>query len=314
MADRPGNPFVFVLGCQRSGTTLLRQMLDAHPELVVTSDTEFITRVLPPGAPADAKLEPEMVERAIGYRTRSGRAGFDHLELSDETVRRLAASAETYAQFVTLLFDEVAAQHGKALAGDKTPDYSRYVAFLHGLFPRARFVDIVRDGRDVTLSMLQWAKTGPRGPVRTVVWQEHPVAACALWWTDMVRSAARDGARLPAGHYLRIRYEDLIAEPEAVLERITDFLGLRFSTDMLSYYEGQRQVRRPGETSNLPPTAGLRNWRQQMESADVDVFEALAGDLLGDLGYERAVVRFPSELESRVAQWRSGWPKKAVPA
>jgi Sulfotransferase family len=303
------NPFVFVLGCQRSGTSLLQQMLDAHPQLAVTCDTEFIPRVLPADAPADGRLDRDTVERAIAYRTRSGRAGFDHLELPAETARRLAERADTYAQFVTLLFDEVAATRGKVLAGDKTPDYSRHVTLLHELFPEARFVDIVRDGRDVALSMLRWAKTGPRGPVRTHVWDENPVAACALWWSDMVRLPAKAGARAP-GHYLRIRYEDLIAQPEAVLRQVTDFLGLPFAAEMLRYHQGKPQVRRPGETSNLPPTAGLRDWRTQMEAADVEVFESLAGDLLEELGYTRALTAIGAEAAARAERWRRRWAKK----
>ena len=304
------NPYVFVLGCQRSGTSLLQQMLDAHPDLAVTCDTEFIPRVLADGAASDARLEPEIVERAIGYRTRSGRAGFDNLGLPDDTARRLGERAHTYAEFVTLLFDEVAAGRGKAKAGDKTPNNCQYIPFLHGLFPWARFVDIVRDGRDVALSMVRWAKRSPRGPSRTVVWQENPVAACALWWCDMVTMAARDGSRLGDGLYMRIRYEDLIADPEAVLTPVTDFLGLPFAPEMLRYYEAKEQVRRPGETSNLPPTAGLRDWRQQMERGDLEVFESLAGELLGELGYERAVSTFSPELEEQTRDWRRRWEKK----
>jgi hypothetical protein len=301
---------VFVLGCQRSGTTLLQQMLDAHPDLAVTCDTEFIPRVLTAGAPPDARLEPEMVERAIGYRTRSGRAGFDNLELAEDRVRRLAADAATYAEFVSLLFDEVAASHGKGKAGDKTPDYSRHIPSLHALFPWARFVDIVRDGRDVALSMLRWAKTGPRGPVRTHVWEESPVAACALWWADMVTIAARDGAGLGSDRYLRVRYEDLIAEPEKVLRQVTDFLDLPFVPEMLHYYEGKEQAWRPGETSNLPPTAGLRDWRTQMERGDLEVFESLAGGLLEELGYERGVAAVPAEVDAKAQRWRRRWDKK----
>jgi hypothetical protein len=307
------NPYVFVLGCQRSGTSLLRQMLDAHPNLAVTSDTEFIPRMLARDAPADVKLDSDLVERAIAYRTRSGRAGFDNLGLPDDTARRLGEKANTYAEFVCLLFDEVAASHGKAMAGDKTPDYCRYVPLLHDLFPWARFVDIVRDGRDVALSMLRWAKTGPRGPVRTVVWQENPVAACALWWCDMVSIAARDGARVGDGLYMRIRYEDLIAEPEAALTQVADFMGLPFAAEMLRYYEGKQQAWRPGETSNLPPTAGLRAWRQQMEHDDLEVFESLAGALLRELGYDRAVSMVSAQREEQALEWRRRWGQKLDP-
>ncbi|HYX82694.1 MAG TPA: sulfotransferase [Gemmatimonadales bacterium] len=310
------NPYVFVVGCQRSGTTLLQQMLDAHPELAVTCDSEFIPLMLQDaretGAPAagDATLHADTVELLIAYRSRSGRAGFQRLGLKEEDVRQAAAGAETYAGFVTRLFDAVAASRGKPYAGDKTPDYARSIPLLHRLFPQARFVHIVRDGRDVALSLQRWAQTAARGPVRTAVWKEEPVAACALWWSGMVTSAERGSSVLSAGQYLTIRYEDLIAQPEATLIRVTAFLDLPFAPAMLRYYESKRQVRRPGHTSMLPPTAGLRDWRKELAPGGVAVFEYLAGDLLAAHGYERTVVEFPPELQARAANWRRRWRKK----
>jgi hypothetical protein len=306
------NPYVFVVGCQRSGTTLLQQMLDAHPDLAVTCDSDFIVRPLDEaGAETDVKLEPELVELAIGYRSPTGRAGFHRLELAEDTARRLADRASTYAEFVRLVFDEVAARCGKPKAGDKTPDYARSIPLLHGLFPWARFVHILRDGRDVALSLRQWAtNAGPRRLARTRVWQEEPIAACALWWAGMVTSAEDDGGHLGPGQYMTVRYEHLVANPEAVLTRVTAFLGLPFAAEMLRYYEGRPQQRRPGGPSNLPPTMGLRDWRTQMERGDLEVFESLAGGLLDQLGYERGVAAIPAEVDVKAQRWRRRWTKK----
>jgi len=123
----------------------------------------------------DPPLTPELVERTLGYHR------FPRLGLSETTVRQAAASASTYAQFVGNLYSEYARLHGKPLAGEKTPDYVRYLRLLHTLFPWARTVHIIRDGRDTALSILEWAR-GDKGPGRFALWQEDPIAVAALWW------------------------------------------------------------------------------------------------------------------------------------
>jgi hypothetical protein len=290
----PANPHVFVVGCQRSGTTLLQKMLDVHPDLAVTCDSEFIPRVLAEaGAQEDVRLEPELVDLAVRYRSRSDRAGFKKLELPEATARGLAAQASTFGGFVSLLFDEVAARRGKTRAGDKTPDYALRMPLLHALFPWARFVHIVRDGRDVALSLRDWSvRGGPRGPARFEVWAEEPFAACALWWAGMVTTAERDGGGLAPGQYLLVRYEELVSDPEATLSRVTDFLGLPFASEMLLHRR---------------PTAGRRDWRNQMERREVAVFESLAGDVLEMMGYERVTSAVAPELEERARDWRRRW-------
>lgn len=261
-------------------------MLDHHPQLAVSNDTHFITH----GAgsreiDAQTPLEPAMVERAVRFRTNSGKAGFHRLELPEARVREIGASAPTYASFVERIFDELARVRGKPLAGDKTPDYVRAIKLLSRLFPQARFVHIVRDGRDVTLSLLDWARIHRRGPARLPLWDEEPVAACAQWWSGMLERGRRDGARLGPDRYLEIRYEDLTTEPADTLHRIAAFLRLPFAEEMLSYHEDQPRLRRPGRTSNLPPTVGLRDWRTELPAREVAIFESIAGETLERFGY-----------------------------
>ena len=170
------NPYLFVVGCPRSGTTLLQRMLDQHPQLAVSNDTHFIPRAiegLTEGT--DLPLTPELIERVRGYRR------FPRLGLSEAAVSGAAAKARTYGEFVSALYFEFGRMHGKPLAGEKTPDYVRYLPLLHALFPWVRTVHIIRDGRDVTLSTLEWAPED-RGPGRYDLWREEPVAVCALWW------------------------------------------------------------------------------------------------------------------------------------
>lgn len=97
--------------------------------------------------------------------------------------------------------------------------------------------------------------------------------------------------------------------PPAELEKICQFIGLSFSSAMLHYHEG-KVITRPGKTAKsawLPPTKGLRDWRTQMSHRDLQLFEALAGDLLEKLGYQRGVDTIPTEIQELAKKCEKDW-------
>jgi hypothetical protein len=295
------NPYLFVVGCPRSGTTLLQRMLDAHPLLAVSNDPHFI-----PFAPGvrdglDPPITPELVDWLLGYRT------FARLGLDESAVRAAADCGGTFRDLVARLYDVFGGQRGKPLAGEKTPRYVRYLPLLHALFPAARVVHLVRDGRDVALSTLDWARPD-RGPGRFRLWERSPVAVCALSWRWHVTTGMRDGAALGA-LYTEVRYEDLVARPATALRRVVSAVGLPFDERMLTFHVGRTRAD-PGLSAKeawLPPTAGLRDWRTQLSAGDVELFEALAGDLLARLGYERAYEAVSPAAEAAAARHRAAW-------
>ena len=257
---RARNPYVFVVGCPRSGTTLLQRMLDAHPMLAVANDTHFIPKALKGcEVRADLPLTPDLVERARSYKR------FPRLGVPPGAVDA-AAEAATYGEFVARLYDALAAEHGKPFAGEKTPDYCDVLPLLHLLFPAARVVHIVRDGRDVALSVLEWAHEG-KGPGRKALWQEQPMAVSALWWREKVANGRRDGAALGPSTYRELRYEDLVADPERETQGLSEFLGLPPDPAMAGFAEGHAHPEKRSDgrvdakKSWLPATSGLRDWR-----------------------------------------------------
>ena len=275
------NPYVFVVGCPRSGTTLLQRMLDSHPLLAVANDTHFIPRALAGMGEANPELTPELAEKVWAYHR------FNRLGLTRDDLDAAAADSHTYSTFVSRLYDTFGRKRQKPLAGEKTPDYARHIPVLHGLFPRARFVHIVRDGRDVALSALDWA-TPKKGPGRWTLWDSHPVATCALWWRWQIEGALDARLLLGPGVVHEVLYEDLVAAPETQLRRIARFLDLEYDSAMEQYNRGKirQDSNASAKSAWLSPTSGLRDWRQQMAPDDVSVFQALAGDLLNALGYE----------------------------
>ena len=290
-AGRWANPFVFVVGCPRSGTTLLQRMLDAHPDVAICPETFWIPyffkkRIgLTPEGLVTPALFPRLFEYYKFYRMRVGRADLEGLAPPGGPV--------AYADFVAGLFDRYGEDRGKPLVGDKTPDYARNVPTLHTLWPAARFVHLIRDGRDVSLSAVNWKRKAARLAELFTTWGGQPFATAALWWEWHVRPAREAGAALGPGLYHEVRYEALVARPAEECARLCAFLNLPYDDAMTRFHEGRARPDAGLDAKNgwLPPTAGLRDWRSQMEPKDVVRFEAAAGDLLDELGYPRATLR-----------------------
>jgi hypothetical protein len=303
------NPVVFVVGCPRSGTTLLQRMLDGHPSLAVANDTHFIPRALKGyDRGVNPPLTPDVVDRVRGYHR------FRRLGVPDEGVARAAARGGTYRDFVSALYDEFGRMHGKPLAGEKTPDYVRSLPYLHDLFEWARSIHIIRDGRDVALSTLDWARDD-KGPGRLALWAEEPVATCALWWRWNVHLGRRDGAALGSSRYREVSYETLVASPEPTLRDLASFLDLPYDEGMSRFHAGKTR-QEPGLSAKkawLPPTKGLRDWRTDLVGRDLELFEALAGDLLSALGYERAVDTVSDEVTAVAERCREWWESEKGP-
>jgi hypothetical protein len=284
-------------------------MLDAHPELAVANDTHFIARAVQSaaGGSVDRAASPRHKAELVAWVRAYHR--FPRLGLEETEVDRADVESETFPQFVGQLYRALATRKGKRLAGEKTPDYVRHLEKLHRLFPKTRTIHIVRDGRDVALSLLEWAH-GEKGPGRLDLWRHEPVAVCALWWRMQVSGQLAAG-RLPCGRYLEVSYESLVSEPEVNLSRIAGFLALSESEEMVSYNRGKVRInpKHSAKKAWLPPTPGLRDWRAQLDGRSVELFEALAGDLLVQNRYELATRTSPP-IARLAADCRRWWDQR----
>lgn len=305
------NPFVFLLGSPRSGTTLLKRMVNAHPAIAITRETHWITRFYQRGqgiAP-DGSVEPELIPLLFEYHR------FPQMKSKQERLEAILQeqSPLSYARFVSCIFDRYGERKGKQLVGDKTPNYVRFIYLLHELWPKARFVHIVRDGRDVCLSMAKWRMVhAAAGSFDT--WQDDPVLTTAFWWKALVQLGREDGAKLGAELYRELPYHALVEHPEAECRSLCSFLGVAYDEAMLHYNQGKR-VEQGGLSANaawLPPTTGLRDWRDQMPVGDVELFEAAAGDLLEALGLERHHATPSAEACARAARVREAFSDQAL--
>jgi len=286
VTDRRVNPFAFVVGCARSGTTLVRRILDAHPRVAITPETHWIAKLDMWADDGPGAVTEDLVERLL-----SAYEVTERLWTTPEEVRALVAGRPvSVAEFVSAVFDAYGRRRGRSLVGDKTPGYVMHIRRLDGLWPDARFVHVIRDGRDVCLSALRW-KGARKLEQRYRSWQADPVVAAAFWWKRRVRTGQEDGSALGPERYQELFYERLVEDPEARTRELCSFLRVDFEPAILRFHEAPVRLDRHGrrvEKAWKPVTSGLRNWRTEMAASDVERFEAAAGDLLDELGYERA--------------------------
>jgi hypothetical protein len=279
-----------VVGLGRSGTTLLRLMLDAHPELAIPAETHFIPQVVR-WFRRDRLSAVELAERLAALR-RWGDFG-----IGEEEMRARLEPLEPLGPRRSIrAFYELYAEHqGKPRWGDKTPGYSSRMHLIQNALPEARFIHLIRDGRDAALSRAEASGKTVR-PERA-----------AKRWVERIGEAREEAKRI--GHYIELRYEDLIVDPEAVLRRICEYIDLRFAPEMLDYHRnaakrleemardlpaqdgkghrsGELRVGSHAMTQRPPDPTRVARWRTDMRAEEVDAFEEIAGELLIDLGYE----------------------------
>jgi Sulfotransferase family len=282
------NPYVFLVGCLRSGTTLLQRIVDAHPQIAVIHETQWVPRWYERrvGLTAAGEVTPGLVDELFEHDR------FGRLDLEPAAVAGLLRDGEPlhYRRFVAELFDLHGRAKGKRLVGEKSPGYVRHIPTLHELWPEARIVHLIRDGRAVCLSARAWRKAD-RILGRFPTWAEDQVTTAALWWEWHVRLGREAGLPLGSDRYHEVSYEALVGEPEAECARLCEFLGVPYDDAMLRFHEGRTRAR-PGLSAKAawrPVTPGLRDWAREMPARDVERFEAASGPLLAELGYPRAV-------------------------
>jgi hypothetical protein len=267
-------PPVIVLGVGRSGTTLLRVMLDRSSEIAIPYESFFVTPLAHRHG-SRPKLDDFLDDLGRFYQ-------LYEWGISPEDVRPKLREGMTTGEAISAVFEVYAEHEGKPRWGDKTPLYMQHLPLLERLFPGALWVHLVRDGRDAGLSFLSL----PEGFSGKTWALPKTAAQFAARWRTEILSARRLGKHV-GGRYLELRYEDLVTEPERELRRVCEHASLSWQPGMLDY-AGTSDVANMPEHKNLAlaPTPGLRDWRSQMSREDALAFEQVAGDVLQSSGYE----------------------------
>lgn len=255
---------------------MLGAMLGCHSQCICIPETQFMDDLLAwadPGGTAEPRAILARIAAHPRYRL------FWDLPISPSDISP-AEAGSTCAQVLTWLAGAYGRKTGKPAAAvwvDHTPTNFRRIRALLRMFPEARFIHLVRDGRAVAASLLP------------LDWGPNNVLHAAEFW--MARCALGLAAELDQGptRVLRVRYEDVLRTTEASLRRIATFAGLEYEAAMESgrgsrpsrYHQAQHRL-----VGNAPDLSRVDRWQQLFSRREVEIFEAEAGELLASLGYE----------------------------
>jgi hypothetical protein len=278
--DRP----LFVGACPRSGTTLLRVMLDNHPDLAIPQETNFVRPLWWQRRRFGDLRDPEnrlRVARWI-FTTRGVRGGRlrDGRISRRDAIRRVAAAPPTVGSIVRACLQLYSEVHGKPRWGDKRPAYSGFIGPLFEMFPDAQYINVVRDPRGAVASQIPMGWDAP----------EVALPAAAARWEAAIGRTDRFARRLRPDQLLDLRYEDLVSDPQAALERVCAFAGLR-AGDAVEAMIGRDRTPSggPGKRVAQPvTTASVERWRERLAPEQVALVERAAGQLLDRFGYRPA--------------------------
>ena len=287
------DPF-FIVGNDRSGTTMLRLIVDRGPDAAVPPESMFLTdfkSAFEAGGPRDERAAGQLMDEVWQHP----KVRLWGLPPEPPAIPPGLAPPDVYRFIVAAPFVAYAARHGKPRWGDKTPHYVHHVDHLLALWPGARVVILVRDGRDVALSLRRM----PFGP--------NNAWAAAQWWARGIRAGVRAQRDHPDA-VLTVRYEDLARAPREEVPRLCEFLRLSFRDDMLALEKADRARIVRDQASWFPTlfdginTVAVGRWEREMSRRDQRIFATLAGDELEQLGYPAAAGP-AAEITPRQERW-----------
>ena len=280
-------PF-FIVGSGRSGSTMLRMMLSADSQVCIPPETWFI-RSLVSELPLGGPLDEAQVNRAVDIIT--GHRRWSDLELSSEIFTPFTSSPASLRDLVDCVYDTLLDREGKTILGDKTPPYIDILPELAKLYPGARFIYLLRDGRDATYSFF------------TKKWKGRWLYQHTYEWRNAVRKY-EGYCRLPelSSRVLEVRYEDLILDTDDTLHQIHKFLGLPYSEAALNWQEHVkdkvpgREQKIHGKLSRAPRASDVDRWRRDLTPRQLFIVEAFLHRELRFSGYSPHFYGLPARL------------------
>ncbi len=277
MSQRSKAP-VFVLGCPRSGTTLLYYMLMSSGGFAVYREESHVFNMIAPKfALASRKSREKLMKRwlkSIYFK----KTGLDAQSIE----KKIVEECRNAGDFLRIVMEEIARQQNVSRWADTTPEHLLYIPTIKKAFPDALIIHSIRDGRDVALSMdkLHWLR-----PYR---WdKQRSLMVHGLYWEWIVRHGRKDG-KLFDGDYMEIRFEDLMSRPHETLASIGRFIEHDLDYDRIRKV-GLGSVGKPNTSFRTEVSDGqfspVGRWKKNFSPQQLEMFEGLVGPFLRELGY-----------------------------
>jgi len=276
-SDRP----VFVVGCARSGTTLLQAMVQSHPRLAMPPENRFVMPVYRGRIEFGDLRQAENRDAVAQVITAKGTKYRDLRVKASDIRRRVHEVPPTVGSLLGAVLELFAQRFDKPRWGDKRPNYIQDLDVVLELFPDAQIIHMIRDGRDCVASL------------KRMKWWTFGYPASVYKWAHAIDTGLQARERLRPDQYHEIRYEDLVTDPAVHLQKLCAFLDEDFDETMLEhhrdagakvprYKDWHVQVHKPVSTS------AVQRWRQELDDQEIRLFESVAGRQLEAVGYERS--------------------------
>jgi len=280
-------PIFFILGRPRSGTTLMRTLFDAHPNVATPVECAFIINMkqkygkITQWTKEDLEGFYEDVQKHIKFDTWNidlDRLKKDLLECEGPNTFQNVCKV-VYFDYISLFPKEEI-----LWIGDKNPVYATYTPELLQLFPDAKFIHLIRDPRDNIISLKNVDFEGPF------------TALLAYRWQHSARKLFHIKKKYPAQFYT-IRYEDLVSAPEKYYREMCDFLSIPYNDSVFDFYKKQDEAMKKFNVDKIMKyhkslfspinTSKVNLWKTQLPDKDIRITEFVSGRWIREYGYER---------------------------
>jgi hypothetical protein len=291
---------IFIVGPSRSGTTLVRSVLNAHPEVSIAPETHYFddlrprlgTRALAPLEDADVAVVERYFDalgnRVYGEEAELAQPAGDPEELRREALR-LGGTADAYFEAFCRVRMRVL---GKSRWGEKTPRHVFRIAEMLGVWPQAKVICLVRDPRAVVASYRDWKRGKPHStaPDRLRATRSYHPVVSALLVKGAMEASQQAHRRFGPDHILLLRYEALVREPEQNVRALADWIGVDYVPSMLDVPDKYGSY---GDVNRGISQAPLERWRSKLSPTEISVIQTCCRGTMEQTGYQRERVSPP---------------------
>ena len=267
---------IFIIGTQRSGTTLLRLILNTHSQIAIPEESTFLMPVLKKKY-LQKVISGESLNSLINYLSLNNQFKLWNYDNSGFISQLSQRDKISLKELISDIFSSYCRSKGKNIWGDKTPSFFRKIGILRSLFPDAKFIHIVRDGRDVFDS---WRRVDPT---------KNNVSVVALDWSYKLSRIEKSFRKISKGNKMVIRYEDLLEYPEKTVKALCSFIGVEYESNMLNFYRTSHEhignhhsqlIFKPLDRSNK------NKWKKNLTPRKAKIFSVLSKHYLKNYNYE----------------------------
>lgn len=251
---------IFIGGQRRSGTTLMRTILSRHPHIARVPESHFFQEE------RFERFFQDLLERHEGF---FGRIHVGRPEMDDAV-----------AMFIDHLFQQRTTRRGATRWLEKSPENILRIDYVLRLFPNAQFIHMIRDPRDTLCSMKQQARTYKPN------WVKFTADVSASEWVRAIEMGLR--WRESADRYMEVRYEELVSEPEVMVQRVLSFLGEPWCPNILDSSGDVASGAKGGNDHRALFTGSVGRWRSELSQSEIACIQSIAGDCMALLGYKAA--------------------------